>query len=242
MATPVDQKMLRQTKFPAEFNQKVDVQKINIEVMKKWIARRLSEILGTEDDVVTELCFNLLEGSRYPNIKELQIQLTGFLDKDTPKFCKDLWNLCLSAQSNHQGVPKELLEAKKQELIQEKEVAQRAAEAAQKQKESAVKQEQDLEAVRRRERDERPNRGRDHLGLAGLRLHEEDIRHTVHHLETATFRVELVALKREIPVKDGLAADPAPDHQLQGHPHLEETIEQLLLMSGLDHRPGSRDG
>lgn len=35
MATPVDQKLLRQTKFPAEFNQKVDVQKINIEVMKK---------------------------------------------------------------------------------------------------------------------------------------------------------------------------------------------------------------
>lgn len=82
----------------------------------------------------------------------------------------------------------------------------------------------------------------DHLDLAGLRLHEEDVRHTVHHLETATFRAELVALRREIPVKDDLAADPAPDHQLQGHLHLEETIEQFLLMSGLDHHPGSRDG
>ena len=46
--------------------------------------------------------------------------MTGFLDKDTPKFCKELWTLCLSAQSNPQGVPKELLEAKKLELIQEK--------------------------------------------------------------------------------------------------------------------------
>jgi hypothetical protein len=55
-----------------------------------------------------------------PNIKVLQIQLTGFLDKDTAKFCKELWTLCLSAQSNPQGVPKELLEAKKLELIQEK--------------------------------------------------------------------------------------------------------------------------
>lgn len=55
-----------------------------------------------------------------PDIKKLQIQLTGFLDKDTPKFCKELWNLCLSAQSSPQGVPKELLEAKKLELIQEK--------------------------------------------------------------------------------------------------------------------------
>jgi hypothetical protein len=58
--------------------------------------------------------------SLQPDIKNLQIQLTGFLDKDTAGFCKELWKLCLSAQSNPQGVPKELLEAKKLELIQEK--------------------------------------------------------------------------------------------------------------------------
>lgn len=55
-----------------------------------------------------------------PDIKSLQIQLTGFLDKDTSNFCKDLWSLCLSGQENPQGVPKELLEAKKLELMQEK--------------------------------------------------------------------------------------------------------------------------
>ncbi|KAL8755262.1 MAG: hypothetical protein Q9199_003779 [Rusavskia elegans] len=120
MATNVDAKLLKQTKFPPEFSQKVDMKKVNVEVMKKWIAGKISEILGSEDDVVVELCFNLLEGSRFPDIKVLQIQLTGFLDKDTPKFCKELWTLCLSAQSNPQGVPKELLEAKKLELIQEK--------------------------------------------------------------------------------------------------------------------------
>ncbi|KAL8781590.1 MAG: hypothetical protein Q9213_005940 [Squamulea squamosa] len=120
MATNVDAKLLKQTRFPPEFSQKVDMKKVNVEVMKKWIAGKISEILGNEDDVVVELCFNLLEGSRFPDIKVLQIQLTGFLDKDTPKFCKELWTLCLSAQSNPQGVPKELLEAKKLELIQEK--------------------------------------------------------------------------------------------------------------------------
>jgi serine/arginine repetitive matrix protein 1 len=55
-----------------------------------------------------------------PDIKALQIQLTGFLEKDTAPFCKELWSLFLSAQSSPQGVPKELLEAKKLELIQEK--------------------------------------------------------------------------------------------------------------------------
>ena len=141
--TSVDQKLLRQTKFPPEFNQKVDMKKVKLEVIKKWIAGKISELLGFEDDVVTELCFSLLEGSRYvrkyqdsmgprqldswtetnkqqPDIKALQIQLMGFLDKSTPDFCKELWTLCLSAQANPQGVPQSLLEAKKLEIIQQK--------------------------------------------------------------------------------------------------------------------------
>lgn len=65
MAETVDQKLLKATKFPPEFNQKVDMQKVNIEVIKKWIAGKISEIIGSEDDIVIELCFNLLEGSRY---------------------------------------------------------------------------------------------------------------------------------------------------------------------------------
>ncbi|KAJ9648577.1 hypothetical protein H2199_001432 [Coniosporium tulheliwenetii] len=99
MASSVDQKLLRSTKFPPEFNQKVDIRKINVEVMKKWIAGKISEILPG-DDVVTEMCFNLLVEDNFPNIKSIQIQLTGFLEKDTAAFCKELWNLCLSAQAN----------------------------------------------------------------------------------------------------------------------------------------------
>ena len=83
MAASVDDKLLRATKFPPEFSQKVDMTKVNIEVMKtsvclifawvwqvltarcRWIAGKISRILGDEDDVVIELCFNLLEGSRF---------------------------------------------------------------------------------------------------------------------------------------------------------------------------------
>ena len=31
----------------------------------RWIAGKISEILGNEDDVVVELCFNLLERTRF---------------------------------------------------------------------------------------------------------------------------------------------------------------------------------
>ena len=36
MASTVDAKLLKQTKFPPEFNQKVDMKKVNVEVMKKY--------------------------------------------------------------------------------------------------------------------------------------------------------------------------------------------------------------
>lgn len=37
MAMSVDAKLLKQTKFPPEFNQKVDMKKVNVEVMKKYV-------------------------------------------------------------------------------------------------------------------------------------------------------------------------------------------------------------
>lgn len=33
--------------------------------MRRWIAGKIAEILGNEDDVVIELCFNLVEGERF---------------------------------------------------------------------------------------------------------------------------------------------------------------------------------
>lgn len=37
MATGVDAKLLKSTKFPAEFSQKVDMTKVNLQVMKKSV-------------------------------------------------------------------------------------------------------------------------------------------------------------------------------------------------------------
>lgn len=57
--------------------------------------------------------------SNQPRIKELQLQLTPYLGADAATFCKELWSLCLSAQSSDSGVPQELVEARKAELLRE---------------------------------------------------------------------------------------------------------------------------
>lgn len=49
------------------------------------------------------------------NGKEIQISLTGFMEKNTGKFMKELWTLLLSAQNNSSGVPQQFLDAREAE-------------------------------------------------------------------------------------------------------------------------------
>lgn len=65
MALSIDQKRLKATKFPPEFDRKVDIEKVNIDLMKKWIAQKITDILGDEDDIVVETCYNLIEQSQF---------------------------------------------------------------------------------------------------------------------------------------------------------------------------------
>lgn len=47
--------------FPASFNQKVDLRKVQLQVIKPWIENRVQELLGFEDDVVSEYVVGQLE-------------------------------------------------------------------------------------------------------------------------------------------------------------------------------------
>ena len=47
-----DAKLLKTLKFPKEYDLKVDLKKVNWEVMKGWVAKRITELLGLEDEVV----------------------------------------------------------------------------------------------------------------------------------------------------------------------------------------------
>eukprot|EP01102_Stenamoeba_stenopodia_P021033 TRINITY_DN8376_c0_g1_i1.p1 TRINITY_DN8376_c0_g1~~TRINITY_DN8376_c0_g1_i1.p1 ORF type:complete len:240 (+),score=52.73 TRINITY_DN8376_c0_g1_i1:253-972(+) len=68
----------------------------------------------------------MLEGQEEINPKRLQINLTPFLEKKTPGFVKELWDLLLSAQDNIGGIPTIILEEKQRELLRLKEQNERA--------------------------------------------------------------------------------------------------------------------
>ncbi|OQS05623.1 hypothetical protein THRCLA_02277, partial [Thraustotheca clavata] len=112
-------KLLAKMKFPASFGQKVNIAKVNKDVIHQWVTEKIQEVLGFEDDIVISMACNLLEP---PNPlepldpKEMQVALTGFLEGDAAAFMKELWELLLSAQENPTGIPQIFLERKKKEM------------------------------------------------------------------------------------------------------------------------------
>ncbi|ETS63133.1 hypothetical protein PaG_02911 [Moesziomyces aphidis] len=128
--TDKEASLLRKLKFPRHFDTKVDMHKVELSVMKPWIARRITELLGFEDEVVLEYAVGMLEEGRYPDAKKMQIQLTGFLEASTAEFMAELWELLISAQASPGGVPQRFVEEKKQELRSKREEGERVVREA----------------------------------------------------------------------------------------------------------------
>ncbi|XWS53088.1 hypothetical protein CRYUN_Cryun11dG0127600 [Craigia yunnanensis] len=107
-------KLLKSQKFASQLEHLVDMTKVKMDVIRPWIATRVTELLGFEDEVLINFIYGLLDG-KLVNGKQVQISLTGFMEKNTGKFMKELWTLLLSAQRNASGVPQQFLDAKEEE-------------------------------------------------------------------------------------------------------------------------------
>ncbi|CAG8800610.1 1496_t:CDS:2, partial [Racocetra fulgida] len=66
-------------------------------VIRPWIAQKIVDLLGGEDEVVVNYVFGLLEETDL-DPRMMQINLTGFLERNAPIFVTELWKLLLSAQ------------------------------------------------------------------------------------------------------------------------------------------------
>ncbi|KAK8485972.1 hypothetical protein V6N12_046837 [Hibiscus sabdariffa] len=145
-------KLLKSQKFAPELEHLVDMTKVKMDVIRPWIATRVTELLGFEDEVLINFIYGLLDGKEV-NGKEVQISLTGFMEKNTGKFMKELWTLLLSAQRNASGVPQQFLDAKEEEARMKKAESDRIANEIQKKKDKD-KESRELEQERVRKMDD----------------------------------------------------------------------------------------
>ncbi|KAH8105778.1 PWI domain-containing protein [Phellopilus nigrolimitatus] len=139
-----ESKLLKTLKFPPEFSEKViyapqhrflesliltvDMRKVNLQVMRPWIASKVTELVGFEDEVVVEYAMGLLEDRSQPtpDPRKMQINLTGFLTAKTSEFMTSLWKLLLEAQASTGGIPRTFVEEKKEEMRRAREKDTRA--------------------------------------------------------------------------------------------------------------------
>ena len=90
-----EKKLLKSTKFPEIFGEKVDMGKVQMEAMMPWITQEVTKYLGFDDEVVIGYIESQLQAPPV-DPRKMQLALTGFLEKNTAAFMKDLWQLLLS--------------------------------------------------------------------------------------------------------------------------------------------------
>ena len=117
-----DAKLKKKLKVAAVCDVKVSMAKVKLIIISKWVSQRITELLGFEDEVVINFIVNFLEAAEVPDAKQLQLDLTGFLEKQAGLFVEELWTLLVDAQKNEHGIPSVFLEKKKQELASAKKV------------------------------------------------------------------------------------------------------------------------
>lgn len=133
------------------------MRKVELSVMKPWIAKKVIDLLGFEDEVVIEYASGLLEDRDNPVVdgKKMYISLLGFLEKQTEPFMTELWSLLLSAQASPVKVPAIFIEQKKQEMAKRQEEQKRSSELAMTRQQNELEQQRRVEQIRERERAER---------------------------------------------------------------------------------------
>ncbi|KAG4105209.1 PWI domain-containing protein [Neocallimastix lanati (nom. inval.)] len=145
-------KQLKNMHFPSIFNKKVNLKKVHMETIQQWIRKKVIEILGMEDDVLINYIYETLEESPNPDPKLLQLNLTGFLEKNAASFVHDLWKLLLSAQENIGGIPKEFIEEKIKEIQKQEAERLRIMNEIKLKREKEENERRELEKIREKER------------------------------------------------------------------------------------------
>lgn len=167
-------KMMNKIKFPPELDQKINMEKVELEPFKKWIAMKTESILGIDDDILTNLIFNMLQKEQFPSARYIYVQLVPFLERHVRKFMMELWELLDSAQESGTGIPQAMLDTLRKELDSKKREQDKIGSALEKRygdnrgsRQSAKKEKagdkdyQDFRTNKRRERENERERQRE---------------------------------------------------------------------------------
>ena len=71
--------MTKEGKFAPILETKIDLKKINLDIISKWVQAKITEILGFEDEIIINLVINMLTGEVIIVISNWLAFLTKYL-------------------------------------------------------------------------------------------------------------------------------------------------------------------
>ncbi|CAG9329680.1 unnamed protein product [Blepharisma stoltei] len=115
-----EDKLIKSMTWPPEYSQKVDIKKVNMKLINKWISKRTTQILEIEDEILANLITAFLENTENAlDPKKLELSIHGFLEENTRGFVLELWRLLISANKDPNGIPSALFEESLELLVEE---------------------------------------------------------------------------------------------------------------------------
>ena len=80
----------------------VDLGKVHIDVLRPWVTKKVCQYVGMEDDIIINMVMAELENADDENAdpRRIQINVTGFLERNAGAFMAELWKLLISAHGN----------------------------------------------------------------------------------------------------------------------------------------------
>ncbi|KAL7716062.1 Serine/arginine regulated nuclear matrix protein [Entamoeba marina] len=117
------EKMKKEMIFPLTFFEKVNFSKVNLDVIRAWVTNKITEILQVEDEIVIETVMSFIEtNGNETDPRDLQLDISAFLEDKTEEFTKELWDLCLLAEKSKDGIPEFLVTAAEERLLKEQQI------------------------------------------------------------------------------------------------------------------------
>ena len=70
--------------------------------VRSWITQKITSILGFDDEMVIDYCIAQIEEPEAEelNPKRIQLNLTGFLEKNAKPFMEELWHILIDLSKN----------------------------------------------------------------------------------------------------------------------------------------------
>lgn len=133
---------------------RVSLRPIKVEALHPWISRRLTELVGIQDEVLEEFVFNTLAERQQENVEagEMLLLLVPFMGKEAAEtFVGELWSWIERAQASPEGVPAELWDD--YEGYQQRRAMEIAEQAQRRQKMSHLERPRDRDGGRLRSRE-----------------------------------------------------------------------------------------